>query len=659
MRTTGGILRTAASIAAILSLAIQSWAVVFSNPASITVNDATTIGIGNPYSSDIAVSGLTGNITSVTVSFTNVNHTFTDDFDILLAGPTGANLIVMSDVGGSDDISNVSVTIDDGAATPMADATKLNSGTYQPTNVGTGDTWPAPAPAPSANTTLAAAFGGTAPNGTWSLFVVDDLGADMGTLSHGWSVRITTTGSPATTFSNTAAIFGGDGAKGRANTYGSSIVASGLTGAITDLNVTLTNFNHLNPDDVDILLVGPSGKRILLMSDAGGTTDVVNVNLTFDDGAAAVIPDAGPVITASVRPSNFGTGDTLPDLLPPYPNSSTAGSATLASVFNGTQPNGTWRLYVVDDATTSAGTFTGGWSIDVTAGGTFGAKRFTNGDFTGDGKTDAAIYRPSDGFWWTRNSSTYANIAAKWGAPADIPMPGDYDGDGTTDLTVFRPATGQWIAINSGTSTVSFATWGVSTDKAVPADYDGDGKTDLAIFRPTGAQWWVRQSGSGATRVLSWGLSSDVPVRGHFEGTDGADFTVFRPSENNWYILNNAGSTSRVVNWGTAGDNLAHADYDCDGKTDIAVFRPSSGDWWAIRSSNSSILAFHWGQNGDTPVPGDYDGDSCADIAIWRSTEANWYLQNSGTPVGAASLRSDNWGLPGDIPLPTTYIAVQ
>jgi hypothetical protein len=33
--------------------------------------------------------------------------------------------------------------------------------------------------------------------------------------------------------------------------------------------------------------VGPSGKRILLLSDAGGITDVGGINMTFDRGAAA------------------------------------------------------------------------------------------------------------------------------------------------------------------------------------------------------------------------------------------------------------------------------------------------------------------------------------------------------------------------------------
>ena len=639
----------------ITALAAPAFAVVFTNPASITVNDATAIGIGNPYPANMAVSGLTGTATNVTVTLSNINHTFPSDLDLLLVAPGGNNLIIMSDVGGGADITNTTITLDDAAAATLP-ATQLMTGTFKPTNVGTGDTFPAPAPAPSSNTTLGTAFNGIDPNGTWSLYVVDDLGVDMGTLGNGWSLTITTTGSVATTFTNGATIHSGDGGRGRATPYASTITASGLTGAITDINVTLTNINHLNPDDLDIMLVGPSGKRILLLSDAGGTADVITQTLTFDDAAAAGVPDAGPLVTATVKPTNFGTGDTLPDLLPPYPNSATAGTATLASVFNGTEGNGTWKLFIVDDATVSAGDVAGGWSIDITAGGTYGAKRFTSSDFGGDGETDVSIYRPSDSNWWLRSSSAYANSVTKWGTTSDVPVPSDYDGDGKTDLAVFRPGSGTWIVVNSATSSVSFTAWGNSTDTLVPADYDADGKIDVAIWRNATGTFWVRQSSNSATRILKWGVSGDIPVRGHFEGTDGADFAVFRPSDGNWYILNNAANSSRQIQWGLSTDRPVQADYDADGKTDVAVFRPSEGNWYVLQSLTASASILHWGQNGDTPVPGDYDGDSKADVAVWRSTESGWYLLNSGTPPGTAAVRIDSWGILTDIALPATYL---
>lgn len=658
-----GILRRtlAGSLAFLLTLAltVPTWATVFTNPATITINDAVTIGVGNPYPASITVSGLMGTVTNVTVTLNNINHTFPDDFDLLLVGPVSTqNLILVSDVGGSLDVTNTTITLDDAAAPLLPDSAMLSNGSFKPTNIGAGDTFPAPAPAPSANTTLAASFNGIDPNGTWSLYVVDDLGADMGVLGNGWSLTITTNMTSATTFSNGVAIHGSDGARSRATAYGSTIVSSGLTGAITDVNVTLTGVNHLNPDDIDILLVGPSGKRILLLSDAGGTTDVVNADVVFDDAAAAVVPDAGPLVTATVRPTNFGTGDTIPDLLPLYSNSATAGTATLASVFNGTDPNGTWTLYVVDDATTSAGTIAGGWSVDVTAAGSYNAKRFTSSDFDGDGETDVAQFRSSDRTWYMRSSNNYANSAyTQFGSSGDILAPADYDGDRKTDFAVFRPSNGRWYIIQSSTNTLRQVAWGTSGDVPIPADYDGDGKVDVAVYR--GGVWYVLQSITSTGRVVSWGTAMDVPQRGHFEGTSGADFAVFRPSDNNWYILNNAASSSRVENLGASGDQPVPADYDGDGKTDVAMYRGSAGDFYISQSSTSTVLGRHWGMTGDVPVPGDYDGDSRADVAIWRPSTGTWYLLNSGTPPGAGALRVDNWGQVGDVPVPSTYVSTQ
>jgi subtilisin-like proprotein convertase family protein len=169
----------------------------FSNPAAITIpatgTGATTGAPANPYPSNIAVAGLSGTIIKVTVRLNGIAHTFPDDIDILLVGPGGQTAVIMSDVGGGTDVTGVNLVLDDAATVPLPDDTALVSGTFDPTNIGGTDAFPAPAPAQGGSNVLAV-FNGTAPNGTWSLYVVDDAAVDIGSISNGWDLIISSTG---------------------------------------------------------------------------------------------------------------------------------------------------------------------------------------------------------------------------------------------------------------------------------------------------------------------------------------------------------------------------------------------------------------------------------------------------------------------------------
>ncbi len=201
-----------------------------------------------------------------------------------------------------------------------------------------------------------------------------------------------------TTFSNTSAIQIPD--SGAANPYPSEINVQGLSGTISDVNVKLNGYSHGFPDDVAVQVVGPDGTSVLLMSDVGGPplfgdTAVNGINLTLDDEASNSLPDNGLLSSGTYKPTKGTTpfcnafvdprclgyeDDPVPNSWPsPAPALSVSGSQL--SGFDGKDPNGTWKLYVIDDTQFAVGTLAGGWSLDIDTG-------TTPPDSDGDGVAD-------------------------------------------------------------------------------------------------------------------------------------------------------------------------------------------------------------------------------------------------------------------------------
>lgn len=145
------------------------------------------------YPATINVAGLTGVVDQVTVTLSNLSHTFPADLDILLVGPQGQSVLLMSDVGGNVPMTAATITFSDGVTNYLPATNLITTGTYRVTDyaVGPADTFAAPAPAGPYSAALSA-FRNTNPSGVWKLFVMDDQGNDVGTLG-GWSLTFTST----------------------------------------------------------------------------------------------------------------------------------------------------------------------------------------------------------------------------------------------------------------------------------------------------------------------------------------------------------------------------------------------------------------------------------------------------------------------------------
>lgn len=184
----------------IAPLVVCSTLALGSAASAATVTFANTALFGLPddqqVASTVIVSGMPGVVQTVTLSLFDLNHFLLSDVDMLLVSPTGASLIVMSDVGSR--ATNVNLTLSDAGSFFLSSG--IVTGTFKPTDLSDGGTegFLAPAPAtplsagPTGSSTFASAFGGANPNGTWTLYARDDSHAVYGYIAGGWALTVTT-----------------------------------------------------------------------------------------------------------------------------------------------------------------------------------------------------------------------------------------------------------------------------------------------------------------------------------------------------------------------------------------------------------------------------------------------------------------------------------
>ena len=231
----------------------------------------------------------------------------------------------------------------------------------------------------------------------------------------------------------------------------------------------------------------------------------------------------------------------------------------------------------------------------------------SSGDYTGDGDSDLAIFRPESGLWAVRGLGR-----VYFGGLGDIPISGDYNGDGYADVGIFRPSTGLW-AIKE----VSRIYFGNSTDMPVPGDYDGDGSCDVAVYDKSTGLWAVRD----LTRAY-FGAADDFPVPADYTGDGFVDPGIFRPSSGLWAIR----GLTRVY-FGGVGDTPVPGDYVWYGgqgqwAADIAIFRGSTG-LWAVRNGDRT----YFGGTGDIPVIGNFTGSAFDKTGIFRRESGLWAIR--------------------------------
>lgn len=141
---------------------------------------ANTGGPASVYPITFNVSD-SGNVAWVAITLGGLSHTWFDDIDALLVSPAGTAVLFLSDAGGSSDPNGDYTFRDDISLSAIPDSSYAAPGTYNTSSYGTGDTFPAPAPAGPYGGSLTL-FLGENITGTWSLYIYDDAGGDLGSM---------------------------------------------------------------------------------------------------------------------------------------------------------------------------------------------------------------------------------------------------------------------------------------------------------------------------------------------------------------------------------------------------------------------------------------------------------------------------------------------
>jgi hypothetical protein len=139
--------------------------------------NAEDFGPANHYPGKVVVSGVPGTVTKV--SLTTIDLTATQDLDMALVGPNGAQVMLISDACSAETVDHETFTFED-AAFEFAPTGCVTGQTksYKPTNlgpIGIGDDNLALGGGPSEPfSNSLAVFNGISPNGEWKLFLTDD-----------------------------------------------------------------------------------------------------------------------------------------------------------------------------------------------------------------------------------------------------------------------------------------------------------------------------------------------------------------------------------------------------------------------------------------------------------------------------------------------------
>jgi hypothetical protein len=142
---------------------------------------AELVGPANHYPATITVAGLAGTVRKVTL--TAIELDASDDLDMALVGPNGAQVMLMSDACSAKSALSEIWTFEDEAPAgfvPSGSCTENQQISISPVNYEVGsDNFGTGGPTGEFSTHLSS-FDGISPDGAWKLFMIDDSPGEIG-----------------------------------------------------------------------------------------------------------------------------------------------------------------------------------------------------------------------------------------------------------------------------------------------------------------------------------------------------------------------------------------------------------------------------------------------------------------------------------------------
>jgi len=226
--------------------------------------------------------------------------------------------------------------------------------------------------------------------------------------------------------------------------YPSVISVADQPGIIQKVTVQVRGLSHFSVSDVGVMLQSPAGAEVLLFSAAGGISSVSDLIMTIDDDAALSMPNGQGLVSGTYKPSNYFDGEWI------FSNEVQQAYSTTLATFNGSTPNGDWKLFVYDASEGAGGSLSNGWVLAVTT----------------VSSNEPPVFSPATNQITTEGGTLVFSVSAS--DPAD--------NDTITLSNEDRPAGASFADNGNGTGSFSWTNAspvGVYTTTFVAADKDG------------------------------------------------------------------------------------------------------------------------------------------------------------------------------------------